>query len=151
MKTYILLACTLFAGLFMACNKEEVEPYDHPFFHIHMENQDTVMVRANRKDQVDYSIYLSAKRQFEPITVKYSVIAKGLEEGVHYQLLNTSDELLFSPGVFEMPVGIQWMEGPLDPAQENSLIIKIDNNSKNYTLGLPGPDQLQQQLVIIRN
>ncbi|TPE42371.1 hypothetical protein [Pontibacter mangrovi] len=137
--------------LIAACNKEEVEPFDHPFFHIHVDNQDTVEVRYNRRDTVSYHIYLSAKRQFDPIEVTYSITpGSGLQEGRDYRVLNSGSTLLFRPGVFEVPVKVAWLENDLDPALDNSLSIKIESNSEGYTLGLPGPDHLQQQLVLIK-
>ncbi|WP_295117069.1 hypothetical protein [uncultured Chitinophaga sp.] len=135
-----------------ACNKDEVKPYDHPFVHIHVANEDTVFVRFNRKDTVNYNVYYSGKLQFEPMDVKYSVVAgNGLQEGRDYKLINTSDTLHFVQGMFERPVRIAWLESPLAPQQNNSLTIRIISNSKNYTIGLPGPDKLQSSLVIIKN
>lgn len=135
-----------------ACNKEETKPYDHPFFHIHVQNQDTVYVRYNRRDTVNYNVYYSGKLQFEPITVKYSVTpGNGLQAGRDYELINTTDTLNFVQGMFERPVRIAWKESPLDATKNNNLTIKIISNSKNYTIGLPGPDKLQRSLVIIKN
>lgn len=135
-----------------ACSKDETKPYDHPFFHIHVSNEDTVFVRFNRKDTVNYNVYYSGKLQFEPMDVKYEVVAgNGLQQGRDYQLINTSDTLHFVQGMFERPVRIAWKESPLDPSKNNSLTIRILRNSKNYTIGLPGPDKLQSSLVIIKN
>ncbi|ARS35726.1 hypothetical protein [Pontibacter actiniarum] len=152
MKKLLKIVLVAFVPLVMAaCNKEEVEPFDHPFFHIHVDNQDTVEVRYNRRDTVAYHIYLSAERQFDPIQVTYSVTpGSGLEEGRDYRVLHNSNTVVFIPGVFQVPVKIAWLEHDLDPAQDNSLSIKIESNSKDYTLGLPGPDHIQQQLVLIK-
>lgn len=149
LRNILLLA--LLPLLVAACNKEEVEPFDHPFIHIHVDNQDTVEVRYNRRDTVNYNIYLSAKRQFEPIQVTYSVTpGSGLQEGRDYKVLNNSNTLIFIPGVVQVPVKIAWLEHDLDPALNNSVSIKIESNSKDYTIGLPGPDHLQQQLVLLK-
>lgn len=138
--------------LAMACSKDETKPYDHPFFHIHVANKDTVYVRFNRKDTVEYNVYYSGKLQFEPMDVIYKVTpGNGLQEGRDFKLLNTGDTLHFVQGMFQRPVRIAWLESPLDATKNNSLVISIISNSKNYTIGLPGPDKLQSRLVIIKN
>lgn len=154
-KIFSLL--TLSAGALLAmtalnsCSKEEVKPYNHPFFHIHVENRDSVTVRYNRKDQVEYKAYLSAELQYETIDLSYSVkIGDGLLEGRDFELNTVGDTLRFIPGVMARGVKITWLENPVDPAKDNTIKISLTGNSKNFTLGLPGPDQRQRQLVITK-
>ncbi|KQC02572.1 hypothetical protein AQF98_03080 [Pedobacter sp. Hv1] len=128
-----------------------MEPYNHPFFHIMVDNKAAVDVLSNRKDVVNYNVYLSAELQFEPIDVNYEVIVgDGLKEGRDFDLITKSNKLTFPQGIFERPITIQWKEAALDPTKNNTIIIRLISNSKNYTLGLPGPDQLQKQLVITK-
>ncbi|WP_228098747.1 hypothetical protein [Pedobacter sp. MC2016-24] len=150
--TYVLALPVFAAMLFIAsCAKDEVKPYDHPFFHIMVDNKGEIDVLSNRKDTVDYKVYLSAQLQFEPITVQYEVqVGDGLKEGRDFDLITEGTTLTFPQGIFERPVRIAWKESTLDPAKNNTLIIRLLSNSKNFTMGLPGPDQLQKQLVITK-
>ena len=151
-KTTYLIISTIIAGLtFLSSCKKEVEPFNHPFFHIMVDNKSAIDVLSDRKDQVNYNVYLSAELQFEPIDVNYEVIVgDGLKEGRDFDLITKGTKLNFPPGIFERPITIQWKEAALDPTKNNTIIIKLISNSKNYTLGLPGPDQLQKQLVITK-
>lgn len=134
-----------------SCAKEEFKPYDHPFFHIHVDEQDSVNVLYNRKDVVEYKVYLSSKLQFDPIDVEYEIIpGNGLEEGRDYQLLTQGTTLHFVQGMFERSIKIAWLERRLDPAMNNTLTIRLKSNTKNFTIGLPGPDKKQSQLVITK-
>lgn len=149
--TYLIIS-TIIAGftLLSSC-KKEVEPFNHPFFHIMVDNKSAIDVLSDRKDLVNYNVYLSAELQFEPIDVNYEVIVgDGLKEGRDFDLITKGTKLNFPPGIFERPITIQWKEAALDPTKNNTIIIKLISNSKNYTLGLPGPDQLQKQLVITK-
>lgn len=133
-----------------SCSKESV-PYDHPFFHINFENNSTIEVLANRKDTVDYKVYLSSALQFEPITLNYEVkIGDGLLEGRDFELITKGGTMNFAQGIFERSVRIAWKEFPLDATKNNTLTIRLLSNSKNYTIGMPGPDGLQRELVITK-
>ena len=131
--------------------KKEFTPYETPFFHINVDNKATVEVLANRKDVVDYKVYLSAELQFDPITVQYEVIVgNGLLEGRDFDLITKGTTLNFAQGIFERPITIAWKEVTLDPTKDNTIRIRLVSNSKNFTMGLPGPDQLQRELIITR-
>lgn len=146
---YIVMLLSV-VTLLIAC-KEEFVPYDNPFFHIHVNNGSRVEVLTDRKDQVDYKIYLSAKLQFEPVDLKYEVVVgDGLLAGRDFELITQGTTLNYPNGIFERPVTIKWLASPVDPSKNNTIIIRLLSNSKNYTLGLPGPDQLQKELVITK-
>lgn len=133
-----------------SCSKEAV-PYDNPFFHINFENNSNIEVLYNRKDTVDYKVYLSAALQFEPIELRYEVkVGDGLEEGRDFELITKGNTMNFVQGIFERPIRIAWKESPLDANKNNTLTIRLLSNSKNYTIGLPGPDGLQRELVITK-
>lgn len=147
---YLLSVCIFPIFLAASCSKESV-PYNHPFFHINFENRSTIEVLSNRKDTVNYKIYLSSQLQFEPIELTYEIVpGDGLEEGRDYELLTKGTSLTFAQGIFERPVRIAWKESILDPAKKNTLTIRLLSNSKNFTMGLPGPDQLEKQLIITK-
>jgi hypothetical protein len=78
-------------------------------------------------------------------------VGNGLQAGKDYDLITTNKTLNFPNGIFQRPVRIAWKDNPIDPAKNNTIIIRILSNSKNYTIGLPGPDKKQSQLVIIKN
>ncbi len=148
---YIYIASLLIvASLFSAC-KDEFEPYDHPFFHIHVGNSASVVVPTDRNDQVDYKVYFSTKLQFEPVDLKYEVIVgNGLLAGRDFELITQGNTLNFPNGIFERPVTIKWIAAPVDATKNNTITIRLLSNSKNYTIGLPGPDQLQKELIITK-
>jgi hypothetical protein len=152
-KITTLLSVSVVSALLLlaSCSKEEFTPYDQPFFHIMVDNKGQVDVLSNRKDTVNYNVYLSAELQFEPIDVQYEVVVgNGLQEGRDFELITKGTKLTFPQGIFERPVRIAWKEAALDPAKNNTITIRLLSNSKNYIMGLPGPDQLQKQLVITK-
>lgn len=149
-KYIYILSLLLSITLFSAC-KDEFEPYDHPFFHIHVNNSANVVVATDRNDQVDYKVYFSTKLQFEPVDLKYEVIVgNGLLAGRDFELITQGNTLNFPNGIFERPVSIKWIAAPVDATKNNTIIIRLLSNSKNYTIGLPGPDQLQKELIITK-
>jgi len=134
-----------------SCNKEVSTPYDNPFFYIHVNQASEINVQAARSETVPYTVYFSTKLQYEPIDLTYEVIVgDGLKEGIDFELLNKENKLKFKPGYFEMPIEIRWIKNPIDETKDNSLTIKLLNNSKNLTVGLPGPDKKQSSLKIVK-
>lgn len=149
-KNIIKLAILPLLFLVASC-KDEFKPYNHPYFHIMVGEKSTVEVLSDRKDRVDYKVYLSSELHFDPIDVQYQItIGNGLKEGVDFDLITKGNSLTFPAGIFERPITIQWKESVLDPTKDNRIIIRLISNSKNYTMGLPGPDELQRQLVITK-
>ncbi len=153
MKAFKYILYVLWIGtVFSSCNKDEFVPYDNPFFYIHFQNSSEVNIASNRNETVNYKVYFSTKRQFEPVTLNYTIVTgNGLQEGVDFEIINTTRSLVFAPGIIEMPVTIRWISNPIDINKDNSLTIKLLDNDKNITVGLPGPDKLQAQLKFIKN
>lgn len=136
--------------LWASCSKDN-EPFDHPFFHINFENRSAVEVLKNRRDTVEYKVYLSAKLQFEPVELRYEIVTgDGLQEGRDFELLTKGNTMNFSPGIFERPIRIAWKQADLDTTKNNTLTVRLLSNSKNYTIGMPGPDGLQRELVFTK-
>lgn len=145
------MALGLSLAIMITSCKKETTPYNNPFFHIMVDNKSAVEVLSNRKDTVNYNVYLSAELQFDPITVQYQVtVGDGLKEGRDFELITKGTSLTFPQGIFERPIKIAWKEAALDATKDNTITISLISNSKNYTLGLPGPDQLQKKLVITK-
>jgi len=146
-----ILILSLFIALNISCNKELHTPYDHPFFYIHLNQASTMNVQATRNETIDYKVYFSTKIQYDVITLKYDVIVgNGLQEGVDFELVSSTKELVFKPGYFEMPISIRWKNNPIDPAKDNTVTIKLISNDKNITIGLPGPDKNQSEFKIVK-
>ncbi|MBD1428876.1 hypothetical protein [Sphingobacterium litopenaei] len=152
MKRIINIICLSVLSLFItSCNKELITPYDNPFFYIHLNQASSVNIQSTRNETVDYNVYFSTKMQYDPITLKYDVIVgNGLQEGVDFELVSTTKELVFKPGYFEMPISIRWKSNPIDPAKDNTVTIKLISNDKNITIGLPGPDKNQSEFKIVK-
>lgn len=137
--------------LLSSCSKDEFVPYNTPFFNIHVDNRDTVMVNQNRKDEVEYIVNLSAELQYEAVQLQYEIkVGNGLQEGRDFNLKTKGSSLNFVPGMLQRGIKIEWLANPVDPAMDNKIIIKLTGNSKNFGMGVPGPDKRQQQLVIIK-
>lgn len=149
---FIKSCCLLLVVLLTtACNKDTFVPYDNPFFYIHVSNTSTVRVSSDRNETVEYKVYFSGKRQFETMTLDYEfVVGAGLKEGVDFEIVSTKRQLEFLPGIVEMPIAIRWLSHPIDATKDVSLAIKLVRNSKNYTIGLPGPDGLQSKLTMVK-
>ena len=52
------------------------------------------------------------------------------------------------PGIYDMPIRIRWMPNHLDENKDNTITIRLTGNNQGLTMGLPGPDGLQRELVI---
>lgn len=150
MRRFLNIICIgLLSIMALSCNKELKQPYDHPFFYIHVNQVSSINVQASRNETLDYKVYLSTKLQYEPITLNYEIIVgDGLKEGVDFEVLTDKTKLVFKPGYFEMPITIKWISNPLNATKDNSIIIKLLSNDRNITVGLPGPDKNQAQLKI---
>ena len=96
-----------------------------------------------------YSVYLSSKPLTENLEVNYQVIVgDGLKSGVDFELVTKGSTLTFLPGIYDMPIRIRWMPNHLDENKDNTITIRLTGNNQGLTMGLPGPDGLQRELVI---
>lgn len=139
------------ALLCTSCGLNENPPYDLKFFHIMVNEASSVTVSAKANMVGTYNVYMSAPATNETVTVTYEVIVgDGLKEGVDYRLLNKENSLTFLPGIYDMPIRIQWMPNPVDPAKDNTIKIRLISNDKGYSIGLPGPAQNQSVLTITK-
>jgi hypothetical protein len=149
--TKIIAAVLLLAAFCTSCGMNENPPYDLKFFHIMVNEASSVNVSAKANMIGTYNVYMSTPATNETVTVTYEVIAgDGLKEGVDYKLLNKENSLTFLPGIYDMPIRIQWMSHAVDPTKDNTLKIKLVSNDKGYAIGLPGPAQLQSVLTITK-
>ena len=131
----------LLISCFWACTTDEKEPYDTPFIHIMTDKGvSKVIVKSDVNNINTYNVYLSSKPLTENLEVNYQVIVgDGLESG---------STLTFLPGIYDMPIRIRWMPNHLDENKDNTITIRLTGNNQGLTMGLPGPDGLQRDLVI---
>lgn len=150
LKKYII--CALGALLlFNSCGLDENPAYDLKFIHIMVDESSSVRVSQKANMIATYSVYLSAPASNETVTVTYEIIVgDGLKEGVDYQLMNENNTLTFLPGIYDMPIRIQWIANPVDPSKDNTIKIRLISNDKGYTIGLPGPAKNQSELTITK-
>jgi hypothetical protein len=146
-----LLCCAFVAtAALTACGDDGPEVFDQPFVRIATEaGASQTVVQTDVKAVNTYPVYLSARAQRENLEVSYEiVVGDGLQEGVDFQVVTTENPLVFLPGIFTMPIRIRWMEHPVDASKDNTLTIRLTGCSRGFTLGFPGPDHLQRQVVI---
>ncbi|SUJ26027.1 Uncharacterised protein [Sphingobacterium spiritivorum] len=152
MKKIIYTTAFLLLSLFyISCDENKMEPFDQPFFYIHVNNLDAVNVQSSRNETVEYKVNLSSKMQYDPITLTYQVlVGDGLKEGVDFELPDANRQLVFKPGFFEMTIRVRWINHAIDTTKDNTLKIKLTENDKNILIGYPGPDKRQSQLTITK-
>lgn len=135
-----------------SCDKDEAVTFTEPFVRVATEGgASSVVVLSNVKNVNTYYVYLSSRPLTTNLTVSYEVIVGGgLQAGVDFELVNPASEITFLPGIYEMPVRVRWLEHTVDPSKDNTLTIRLTGNSMNFTMGYPGPDALQRELVITK-
>jgi len=144
----LLLVSILF---FTSCGLDENPAYDLKFFHIMVNESSSVTVSAKANTVGTYNIYFSTPATNETVTLTYEVVAgDGLKEGVDFRVLNDENSITFLPGIYDMPVRIQWMAHSLDPTKDNSVKIRLISNDRGYSIGFPGPAQHQSELTITK-
>jgi hypothetical protein len=145
-----ILNILIMVSVLTACADQEGEWFDIPFVRIATNTgQSNTVVLSNVRNTNAYMVYLSATPLADSLMVDFEVIAgDGLVEDVDYKVVTKTRTLKFFPGIYDMPVRIRWMPHKVDPEKDNRLIIRLVGNSKNYTLGFPGPDRIQHEVVI---
>nr|WP_320059082.1 hypothetical protein [uncultured Bacteroides sp.] len=148
MKRLIILLGAL--CFLVSCNEEERTSYDYPFVYIASESGASKAVVGSNVNNINtYSVYLSSKPLAENVEVFYEmVVGNGLKQGVDFELVTKGASLVFLPGIYDMPIRIRWKPNKVDESKDNTITIRLLGNSLDLTLGLPGPDGLQKELVI---
>ena len=142
----MLLAAITLCG----CQKEEFEGLDTPFVRITTTTgASSTVVLSNVNNINTYMVSVSSRALTAVLTVSYEiVVGDGLQEGVDYELVTTGNTLTFEPGVYDMPIRVKWLAHAVDESKDNTFVIRLTATNQNLTLGVPGPDALQKQLVI---
>lgn len=93
--------------------------------------------------EIRIPVILADNGRKEVVTVDFELTpAEGVTEGIHYVLLNETNTLTFEAGVSVEYITIAPIDD-LNPNDDKSIHVNLTSNSKNYTIGLPGPDQNQ--------
>lgn len=145
-KSFLIAIISLFS---LSSCVNELEPYDNPFIYLSSKGASSASVSQIAQVAGEYTIHLSSKTLTEPLVIDYSITAgDGLTEGVDYRIITQGRQATIQPGLFEYNIRIMWLPHKLDATKDNTLTIKLESNSLNFTMGLPGPDSLQKELVI---
>ena len=147
--TTLLAAAVLLTG----CAKNELPLFDEPFVYVETSTGANVaVVGADMKATVTYYIGLSCPAFTDPIGVNFSVTCgSGLAEGVDYEVVTPGGAVTFLPGIWRMPLRIQWKEHAIDESKDNTVTIAITGTSTGtFTLGYPGPAAKGSKLVITK-
>ena len=147
--TLILAATVLLTG----CAKNELPLFDEPFVYVETSTGANVaVVGADMKATVTYYIGISCPAFTEPIGVNFSVTCgNGLAEGVDYTVVTPGNTVTFLPGIWRMPVRIQWKAHAIDESKDNTVTIAITGTSPDsFTIGFPGPAAKGSKLVITK-
>ena len=147
--TIVAVASVLMAG----CAKNPLPLFDEPFVYIETSTgADVTVVGADSKATSTYYVRLSCPAFTEPKEVSYDIICgDGLTEGVDYTVLTSGRVISFLPGIWKMPVRIQWKDHAIDESKDNTLTIALTGTQPDtFTLGYPGPAAKGSKLVITK-
>lgn len=94
---------------------------------------------------------MSTKKIAEDVTVDYElVVGDGLQEGVDFRQVSPGSSIVFPSGVYERPIRIEWLNHMIEAGKNNTVKIVLKSNSKNFTIGFPGPDHLNSEYTITK-
>lgn len=136
--------------IFSACGMEETEPYDVKYIHIMKDEAASTSVNVKANSVASYYVYLSSALTLDTVDVFYQVkVGDGLQQGLDFNRITKRDTLQFLPGIFAMPVRIQWLPNQnLDWSKNNSIQIVLVGNNRGYAVGFPGSSHNQSILTI---
>ena len=149
MKKVLYLMMIVTAAL-AGCADQEGEWFDQPFVRIAAPNGTaSQIVLTNVRAVNAYTVYLSSRPVTDSLEVSYEIIVgDGLQEDVDYKIVTTQNPVKFLPGIYDAPIRVRWLKHDVDPTKDNTMTIRLTGNTKGYTLGYPGPDRVQSQVVI---
>jgi hypothetical protein len=155
MKEKFSIKYWMFSLLIMlttACGLNENDLYDLKYIHIMLNDASTTTVSAKARTVGSYNVYLSSGSFNESVEVTYKIeVGDGLQQGLDFNIITTGDKLTFLPGIFDMPIRIQWLPNEnLDPTKNNTITITLLSNNKGYSIGFPGPDHNQSSFIITK-
>ncbi len=140
------------------CAKHEEVFFNQPFVSIADENgasKTTISKDANNLISILYITLSASEEKFQsPVEVSYEVtVGNGLTEGKDFKIQSTTmSPITFTPGIYRMPVRIQWLKNPdFDPQKDCELKIELTGCSiEGALLGYPGPDSIKRSYLFIK-
>ena len=138
-------------NIISSCSKDE-EPFDHPFIYIaDAQGGSSAVIDCDGTFVATYYVYMSTKKIAEDVTVNYElVVGDGLQEGVDFRQVSPGSSIVFPSGVYERPIRIEWLNHMIEAGKNNTVKIVLKSNSKNFTIGFPGPDHLNSEYTITK-
>ena len=151
MKKTCLILLSLLSCLMTGC-KEVHEAVDISFIYFMLDDGTSQTVVTSDVNAINtYYVYLSSKTLSRPLTVTYEIeVGDGLVEGTDYRILTEGNTLTFQPGVYDMPIRIQWLPNPVSADKDNRVIVRLVRNDHGLTMGMPGPDAKNRELIIVK-
>ncbi len=152
MKKLSCLFSLLLIVCLTGCEEDRQTVVNTPFVYFMLDDGTSQTIVKSDVNAINtYYVYLSAQAQTKPLEVTYDVIVgNGLTEGMDYEILTPSNKLTFLPGVYDMPIRIKWLPNPVSAEKDNTLTIRLTESNRNYTLGVPGPDNKNRELIITK-
>ena len=145
-NVFIAVAVAAFGLMLNSCSVNDPLVFDDAFVFIEDENG-TSSSKVQWQSQnylVTYYIRFVAPAQSKDVTVTYELkVGDGLSEGKDYRIVSSSSSpVTFSPGIYKVPIRIEWLRNELDASKDNSLTIILTGCSLNgSSVGKPGPDK----------
>ena len=137
MKFVKILFLLAVAIVLSSCSKDE-EPFDHPFIYIaDAQGGSSAVIDCDGTFVATYYVYMSTKKIAEDVTVDFRQVSPG-------------SSIVFPSGVYERPIRIEWLNHMIEAGKNNTVKIVLKSNSKNFTIGFPGPDHLNSEYTITK-
>lgn len=145
-----VIVLLLFAIFASSCQREWVL-FDDAFVAFVPDKSSATLVDYRAQTTSSYIVHLTSPKPSQAIIVKYKVIpGDGLKEGVDYELVGTSNEIKFLPGIYETAIKVKWLSHELDKSKDNRLTIRLDSSNVPITLGVIGPDEKNREIIITK-
>lgn len=136
-----------------SCEMVEMPIYKTSFVYIATSGgTDSAVIGSDVENVNTYYVYLSTGKFEENVTVDFAVEAgAGLTEGVDYKMVTKGNTLTFLPGIYRMPLRVQWLPNRVNDNADNTLRITLTgSNIQDIVLGMPGPDQRMKSLSLTK-
>ncbi len=162
-KTYTyILSVFIMTLLFSSCNKDENIVFDTPFISVEPINSSSAgPINSDQEFVGEYMLYMNAPAQSKNVDITYEIIVgDGLVEDRDYKILTETNTQSFLPGIYDLAIRIKWLRtcvrdednnivsDALDETKNTTITIKLVSNSAGFTLGYPGPDEKNKEIVI---
>jgi hypothetical protein len=151
MKKFVMIFAAMVT--LASCGKNDQVEFDEAFAYLSLEDgssSQNIPWNSNGNLQTYYVNFVTPARK-DAVSFSY-VITTDLVEGLDYRkIATTSSPLTFQPGIYQMPIRIEWLRNPLDASASNTLTIELTECSDaGVRLGKPGPAERGRKFVITK-